>query len=67
MKTLLTLITLLTITFYAHAQTGILTGKVKDKTTNEPIIGATVAIEGTNKGATTDYNGDFTISLDPGT
>ena len=67
MKTLLTLITLLTITFYAHAQTGTLTGKVKDKTTNEPIIGATVAVSGTTQGATTDFEGNFSISLDPGT
>ena len=67
MKPLLFLLTFLTVTFYSNAQQGTLSGKVKDKLTGEPIIGATVAIAGTSKGVATDFNGDYTISLDAGT
>lgn len=38
-----------------------LKGIVKDKTTQEPMIGATVLIEGTTNGAITDLDGNFTI------
>jgi len=36
-------------------------GKVTDKDTGEPLIGATVQLLGTSRGATTDENGDYTI------
>ncbi|MGE5437935.1 MAG: TonB-dependent receptor [Syntrophothermus sp.] len=45
--------------------TGKLTGKVIDATTNEPVIGANVIIEGTYYGAAADINGNFTISSIP--
>lgn len=40
---------------------GSLTGNVKDYETQEPLIGAIIAIEGTNLGATTDLDGNYTI------
>jgi len=40
-----------------------LTGTVTDATTNEPIVGAIVAIDGTTIGVLTDVNGRFTINL----
>ncbi len=45
------------------AQTnGSLTGLVTDSKTSEPLIGATVRIEGTQLGSITDINGRYTIS-----
>lgn len=41
--------------------TGILGGSVKDKITQEAIIGATVNLEGTDRGASTDVDGRFKI------
>ncbi|MGV3587518.1 MAG: TonB-dependent receptor domain-containing protein [Adhaeribacter sp.] len=67
MKSFLLLLTILSGAISSFAQQGTITGKVKDKTTNEPIIGATVAITNTSQGATTDYNGNFSIALAPGT
>lgn len=40
---------------------GVIKGFVIDKKTQEPLIGATVVIEGTTKGAATGVNGDFRI------
>ncbi|MDB5263492.1 MAG: hypothetical protein JWQ14_2775 [Adhaeribacter sp.] len=67
MRATLLLLTLLAVTIPAFSQTGILAGRIIDKTTQEPIIGATVAVTGTTQGATTDYEGRFRISLAPGT
>ncbi len=46
----------------AHAQTGAVTGTVLDGDNLEALIGATVVLKGTTKGATTDINGRFTLS-----
>jgi len=43
-----------------HAQQTI-SGRVVDEQTGEPLIGATVAIENTNKGAVTDVDGRFAL------
>ena len=48
----------------AFAQFGI-TGTVTDWARN-PIIGATVVIQGTNIGTTTDFDGHYTIYAIPG-
>jgi iron complex outermembrane recepter protein len=45
--------------------TSLITGVVKDEKTNEPIIGANVVIKGSNKGATTDKDGRFTLQANP--
>ena len=42
--------------------TGFLTGTVKDKLTQEALIGATVKLEGTEFGAATDVEGNFRIA-----
>jgi len=42
--------------------TGFLTGTVKDKLTQETLIGATVKLEGTEFGAATDVEGNFRIA-----
>jgi TonB-linked SusC/RagA family outer membrane protein len=39
------------------------TGKVVDAGTGEPLIGASVALKGAARGATTDLNGDFALQI----
>ncbi len=46
--------------------TGKLAGRVTDKETQEPIIGAVVFITGSSEGTTTDINGNYSISLQEG-
>lgn len=47
--------------------TGKITGIVKDKTTGEPIVGASVLINATSLGASTGLNGEFLIlNIPPG-
>jgi hypothetical protein len=41
-------------------------GKIVDKETGEPLIGATIYVENLKKGAATDVDGRFTILLSPG-
>lgn len=43
----------------AQAQTGVICGTVTDAKFKEPLIGATVSIEGTTMGAITDMDGNF--------
>ena len=41
---------------------GILHGVITDGTTKEPLMGATIRLEGTSFGGYTDMNGKFTIT-----
>lgn len=51
-----------------HAQTGQISGVVTDQSSNQPLPGVNVVIQGTQQGASTDVNGGYTISdVDPGT
>src|SRR5699024_3218986 len=50
-----------TITTSLQAQT--IRGKVLNKETNEPIVGANILVTGTNKGTVTDTDGEFAISV----
>ncbi len=50
------------ITFIQAQQTGTIRGNIKDAVTKEDIIGATVIIEGQNKGASADINGFFSLN-----
>lgn len=50
-----------------RAQTGVICGTVTDARYKEPLIGATVVIEGTGIGAITDMDGNFRIEqIEPG-
>ena len=49
----------------AFAQTQVFKGHVKDAT-GEPVIGASVLIDGTGTGAVTDLDGNFTVNVKPG-
>ncbi len=51
----------------AQSQTGKIVGKIIDAKTGETLPGATVLIEGTTKGVSSDFDGNFTLSgLQPG-
>ncbi len=39
--------------------TGKIAGKITDKSTGEPLIGANIIVIGTNLGAATDLNGQY--------
>jgi outer membrane receptor protein involved in Fe transport len=47
--------------FLAVAQTGTITGKLIDSETKEPLIGATVLVEGTTLGGISDLDGKYII------
>jgi iron complex outermembrane receptor protein len=49
----------------ATAQTGSLKGKLFDAETKEPLIGATVLVEGTTLGGITDLTGEFLVKNIP--
>jgi hypothetical protein len=57
-----TLGALVTVTSLLWAgTTGKIAGTITDKTTKEALVGATVVVVGTQLGAVTDMNGDYTI------
>ena len=51
----------------ASAQRATLTGTLLDAETSETLIGATVSVVGTGTGTTTDLDGNYRLSLGPGT
>ncbi len=56
------------IHFNSIAQTtGVIRGNVKDKNTEETIIGATVSIDGTTNGVSTDVDGNYKLVVPVGT
>ncbi len=61
-------LTILLVAVVTSAQDGKLRGIITDKTNGEPLIGATVSLEGTMMGAASDINGEFfVLSVPPGT
>ncbi|MDD3063651.1 MAG: TonB-dependent receptor [Massilibacteroides sp.] len=61
LKKLLLLITGLVFAFSSYAQSGVICGTVFDRKLKEPLIGASVLIEGTTIGAITNLDGYFRI------
>ncbi|MFW6043589.1 MAG: TonB-dependent receptor domain-containing protein [Marinilabiliaceae bacterium] len=49
------------------AQKGTIRGTVHDGETGETLVGVSVVVKGTTKGAATDLDGEFSLNLDPGT
>ncbi|MCX7744955.1 MAG: TonB-dependent receptor [Flavobacteriales bacterium] len=49
------------------SQKATLKGKVLDEQTKEPIPFLNISIEGTSQGTATDFEGNYELSLDPGT
>ncbi len=65
-KTVLTLIVAIAA-IQAIAQDGFIRGKVLEEATGEPLFGATVVKQGTTIGASTDFDGNYSITLPAGT
>src|SRR5882762_8472001 len=53
----------LSASFCVSAQEKTVKGKVTDSDTNDGLPGVSILVKGTNRGTTTDANGDFTISI----
>ena len=64
MKQLILAITMMLSSFSAFAQ---ITGKVVDATSQEPLPGATVVVQGTQQGVVTNTEGIYTIDVEDGT
>ncbi len=47
--------------FIAYGQTGVMSGTVKDKKSELPVVGATITIDGTSLGSVADADGKFSI------
>lgn len=66
-KLWLSLCLLVLVPGLVFAQDGKLRGRVTDKDSGEPLIGASVQVDGTTLGASADLNGDYVIlSVAPG-
>lgn len=62
------IVLILFFNFQARGQrTGIVTGTVVDRLTNESVLGATVTVKGSSVSAATDSSGRFRLSLPVGT
>lgn len=59
-------ISVLIIGLSSTAFAGVLKGTVKDKTTQEPLIGAAIMVSGTHRGTTTDIDGNYELTLPDG-
>jgi hypothetical protein len=64
-RILFTLTALLGFVILSFAQTEKLSGKILNKK-NEPVVGATIQIEGSSTGASSDVDGNFSLSLSVG-
>lgn len=62
---LLTLLGLL-IAVGAYAQNRTISGKVTSQEDGEPMVGVSVLVQGTNKGTSTDVDGNYTVQVEPG-
>ncbi|MGB3545460.1 MAG: carboxypeptidase-like regulatory domain-containing protein, partial [Saprospiraceae bacterium] len=50
----------------AFAQKGVVSGVISDEASGETLIGATVIIAGTATGTATDFDGKYSLDLEPG-
>ncbi|WP_460220123.1 TonB-dependent receptor [Psychroserpens sp. MEBiC05023] len=61
------IMTLLTCIGFVNAQEGTLAGTIMDGEFVEPMAFANVLVKGTTTGTTSDFDGKYTIDLEPGT
>lgn len=54
--------TICLLSMWSYAQETDIEGSVTDKDSGMPLLGVNVIIEGTSKGTTTDFDGNFTLS-----
>lgn len=56
------------VSLFSFAQKGTLKGLVTDQKTKEPLVGATIMLEGTTSGTITDFDGNYQLNnITPGT
>lgn len=60
------LVGLMLLSQWVMAQSEIITGKVYDSETNDPLPGVSVMVKGTSKGIATDINGEFKLNVEEG-
>ncbi|MFW5757447.1 MAG: SusC/RagA family TonB-linked outer membrane protein [Bacteroidota bacterium] len=65
-KTGITIFIFLMGMFMVHAQTGQVTGTVFDAATGETLPGASIVVEGTSSGGTTNMDGTYSITVPAG-
>jgi TonB-dependent starch-binding outer membrane protein SusC len=63
---LFTILFMLLVAANALAQNQVVTGKVTSKDDGQPMIGVSVLVQGTNKGTSTDVEGNYSIDVAPG-
>lgn len=66
MKRLLLLSASVVFSISLYAQNGFLRGKITDGETGEGLYGATVMKQGTGTGVVADFDGNYSLSLEPG-
>lgn len=66
LKSLLAVSFLLFVSVTATAQKGFLRGKIIEAATGEPLIGATILDVAAFNGVMSDFDGNFSLELDPG-
>ena len=66
MKNLISLLFVLAVAtiLMSADQTRVITGKVTDSA-GSPIAGVSVLVKNTNRGAVTDYNGEYSLTVKP--
>ena len=64
-RSLLIILALFGLVILSFSQNVKLSGKVLNKK-NDPIVGATIQIDGSNTGTTSDVDGNFSVSLSVG-
>jgi hypothetical protein len=66
--TVLVIISTMSFSIPVFAQNGLITGQVKDKNTQEPLIGVSIVLEGTNPiiGTISDVTGNYKITAPTG-
>jgi outer membrane receptor protein involved in Fe transport len=67
MKKILVSIVIVCLSQLALAQKGRISGKVVDGDNGDVIIGASIKVNGQSLGAISDFDGNFTFEIDPGT
>src|SRR5687768_5309134 len=65
MKKILLIILLSGVCIVSHGQ-GYLRGQIADGENGETLIGATVLVEGTTQGTSSDLDGNYSLKLQPG-
>ena len=66
MRINLFIIILLFFTLSSLAKNSFIRGKIIDNETGETLIGVTIMVMGTNTGTISDFDGNYSLSLNPG-